>query len=71
MKIQASILCEHLAFGGLHLFRLIVKFVAFGKSIALGYASKAPNSLEILGELRYGIGCQLMQLCLKLEQDIC
>jgi hypothetical protein len=38
--------------------------------VAFGYASKATDSPKILGELCYGVGCQLMQLHLKLEQDI-
>jgi hypothetical protein len=47
-----------------------VKFVLFREHIALEYASEAADSLEILRELCYSIGRQLMQLHLKLEQDI-
>jgi hypothetical protein len=47
-----------------------VKFVSFREHIALEYASEAADSLEILRELRYSVGRQLMQLHLKLEQDI-
>jgi hypothetical protein len=70
MKIQTPILCEPLTFGGVHFHGLVVKFVSFCKCIALGYAFEAANSPKIFGELCYGVGHQLMQLRLKLEQDI-
>jgi hypothetical protein len=47
-----------------------MKFVLLCKRISLGYATKAANNLEIFGELCYGVGHQLMQLRLELEQDI-
>jgi hypothetical protein len=70
MEIQTPIMCEPLTFEGLHFLRLVVKFVSFCEHIALGYASETVDSLEILRELRYGVGRQLMQLCLKLEHGI-
>jgi hypothetical protein len=70
MKIQTTISGEHHAFRGFHLLWLVVKFVSLRKCIALGYAFEAANSQEIFGELRYGVGHQLMQLRLKLVQDI-
>jgi hypothetical protein len=70
MEIQTPILRKLLTFWGLHFLGLVVKFVSFREHIALEYASEAADSLEILRELRYSVGRQLMQLHLKLEQDI-
>jgi hypothetical protein len=70
MKIQTTILCEHLVFSSLYLLGLVVKFVSLRKCITLGYAPEAANNPEIFGELCFGVGHQLMQLRLELEQDI-
>jgi hypothetical protein len=70
MEIHTAILCEHLLVRSLYLLGLVVKFVSLHKRITLGHAPDAANSPEIFGELCYGVGHQLMQLCLELEQDI-
>jgi hypothetical protein len=70
MKIQTTILRKHLAFSSLNLLGLVVKFVSLRKRITLGYALETANNPEKFRELCYGIGHQLMQLHLELEQDI-
>jgi hypothetical protein len=45
---------------GLHFLGLVVNFVSFHERIALEHTFEAADSPEIVGELRYGIGRQLM-----------
>jgi hypothetical protein len=53
-----------------YLFRLVVMLVLSCKCVNLGHAPEAANSPEILRELRYSVGRQLMQLRLELEQTV-
>jgi hypothetical protein len=63
-------LCEQLPVRSLYLFGLVVKFVSLHQRVTLGHTPEAANNLEIFGELCYGVGRQLMQLCLEFKQDI-
>jgi hypothetical protein len=51
-----------MTFGGFYLLQLVMELISFCKCVAQRYASKAGTNPEILGELRYGIGRQLVQL---------
>jgi hypothetical protein len=70
MEVHTTILCNHLPVRSFYLFRLVVKLVSLSKRVTLGHAPEAANSLEIFRELRYGVGHQLVQLRLELEQKV-
>jgi hypothetical protein len=66
MEIHTTILHEQFPIRSIYL-GLIAKSVSLHRQMTLRHAPNAANSPEIFGELRYGIGHQLMQLRLELE----
>jgi hypothetical protein len=47
MKIQTTILSDHLTFRSFHLLRLVVQFISFNKHVTRGRTPEVANNPEI------------------------